>query len=93
MTGGSVCGQPMGAPAPIVVIRVDASTVSALNARCTHLGCTVAWTPSNMDVECPCHGSIFTAEGAVVTGPATTPLQSYPVVLNADSIVITIPPA
>ena len=43
-----------------------------------------------MDLECPCHGSAFALDGRVKSAPATTPLKTYPVVLNADSIVVTI---
>ena len=86
----SVAGQPMGATAPLVVVRVSATEVAALNARCTHRGCTVNWTPGAMELECPCHGSAFALDGRVKSAPATTPLKTYPVVLNADSIVVTI---
>jgi Rieske Fe-S protein len=88
--GGSVCGQPAGATAPIVVVRLNATSVAALNARCTHKGCTVSWAPSAMELQCPCHGSTFAPDGRVLTAPATRPLPSYQATLNADSIVVTV---
>jgi Rieske Fe-S protein len=90
MVGGVVCGQPTGLGNPIIVTRTDASTVIAVDSRCTHLGCTVDWNQMNMDFECPCHGSVFASDGAVKVGPATTPLKSYAVQVNADSVVVTI---
>ncbi|MGZ3441141.1 MAG: QcrA and Rieske domain-containing protein, partial [Polyangia bacterium] len=90
MPGGSICGQPSGAPNPMTVVRLDANTVIAMNSTCTHAGCTVAWNPGNNDFECPCHGSTFSSTGAVQVGPATIPLKSYPVVVNADSVVVTV---
>jgi cytochrome b6-f complex iron-sulfur subunit len=90
MPGGSVAGQPMGSSVGLVIIRVDATTVMALNRTCTHLGCPVAYNGARKDLECPCHGSVFATNGAVLVGPATRPLTSYPTVLNADSVVITI---
>jgi len=90
MVGGVVCGQPMGLGNPIIVTRVDASTVIAVDSKCTHLGCTVEWNQQNADFECPCHGSTFATDGRVKVGPATVPLKSYAVAVNADSVVVTI---
>ena len=90
MVGGVVCGQPSGLSNPIIVTRVDAGTVIAVDSRCTHLGCTVGWNADNNDFECPCHGSTFGSDGRVKVGPATLPLKSYSVAVNSDSIVVTV---
>ena len=90
MVGGAVCGQPTGLSNPIIVTRTDASTVIAVDSRCTHLGCTVEWNQGNMDFECPCHGSTFGTDGRVQVGPATMPLKSYPVAVDATNVVVTI---
>lgn len=90
MAGGSATGQPMGAMDPIVVVRVDATTVVALDARCTHRGCTVAWSPSRRDLECPCHGSAFATDGRVLTAPATSPLKSYGASISGNAIVVNV---
>ncbi|MEU5280950.1 FAD-dependent oxidoreductase [Streptomyces asoensis] len=47
----------------------------ALSARCTHLGCLVAFNRAEQAWECPCHGSRFDVRGQVVQGPATEPLE------------------
>ena len=44
------------------------------SAKCTHLGCTVAWNAGDGVFACPCHGSKFGPDGAVVNGPAARAL-------------------
>jgi len=42
----------------------------AVNAVCTHLGCTVPWNRAANKFMCPCHGSQYDNTGKVVRGPA-----------------------
>jgi len=52
------------------------------------MGCTVGAAGKQLD--CPCHGSVFDAQtGAVVNGPAQSPLQSYQVAQVGNEIYIT----
>jgi len=46
----------------------------ALEARCTHLGCTPRWIPGREVFLCPCHGSCFSPDGEALNGPAVAPL-------------------
>jgi nitrite reductase/ring-hydroxylating ferredoxin subunit len=57
------------------VYRDADGTLHAVSATCTHLGCTVAFNDAEHTWDCPCHGSRFDPDGAVLHGPATTPLK------------------
>ncbi|MEU3038603.1 FAD-dependent oxidoreductase [Streptomyces griseoaurantiacus] len=57
------------------VYRDETGVLHALSARCTHLGCLVAFNRAERAWECPCHGSRFGTDGEVVQGPAVRPLE------------------
>jgi nitrite reductase/ring-hydroxylating ferredoxin subunit len=52
------------------------SGVRVMSARCTHMGCIVAFNSAERSFDCPCHGSRFDTFGRVIEGPATAPLDS-----------------
>ncbi|WEX10556.1 FAD-dependent oxidoreductase [Chelativorans sp. AA-79] len=58
----------------IAAWRDENGGLHTLSASCTHKGCTVTWNNADRTWDCPCHGSIFTADGSVIHGPARKPL-------------------
>ncbi|QWF84313.1 Rieske (2Fe-2S) protein [Amycolatopsis sp. CA-230715] len=69
-----------------IVSRPTESTVACFSAVCTHQGCKVA--PSGSELKCPCHGSVFDARtGDVKQGPAKEPLPKLPVKIENTQIV------
>jgi thiosulfate dehydrogenase [quinone] large subunit len=71
--------------APDIVIRHQSGSLSAFSAVCTHTGCTVGFASGV--IACPCHGSEFDPNtGAVLRGPAATPLPAKRVIERRGSI-------
>ena len=59
----------------LAAYRDDSGELTVLSARCTHMGCLVAFNDAERSWDCPCHGSRFALDGAVIEGPATDPLE------------------
>jgi len=58
----------------VAAYRDSRGALTLRSAVCTHLGCTVGWNDAEGTWDCPCHGSRFTPQGDVISGPAETPL-------------------
>jgi Rieske Fe-S protein len=69
-----------------VVTQPTAGVFKGFSTVCPHRGCNVSKV-ENGTIDCPCHGSKFDLEGAVVNGPATSPLKPKTVSVQGDSIV------
>lgn len=42
--------------------------------RCPHLGCALTWNKAEHSYDCPCHGSRFAKDGALLNNPANKDL-------------------
>ncbi len=58
----------------VAAFRDEDGTLHQRSATCTHLGCIVHWNGLERCWDCPCHGSQFSPDGKVLSGPALTPL-------------------
>ncbi len=58
--------------------RADDGELKLCSPTCTHLGCLVKWNGVDKTWDCPCHGSRFKPDGAVLSGPAEAPLERIP---------------
>jgi glycine/D-amino acid oxidase-like deaminating enzyme/nitrite reductase/ring-hydroxylating ferredoxin subunit len=59
----------------IAVWKDNRGRPHAVSASCTHKGCVVTWNNAERTWDCPCHGSMFEPNGAVIHGPAVKPLK------------------
>jgi cytochrome b6-f complex iron-sulfur subunit len=57
-------------------------------ARCTHLGCTPDWKPSEDKFKCPCHGSGYDSEGVNFEGPAPRPMDRAHIERSPDGQIL-----
>ena len=71
----------------IWVVR-EAERIFVIYARCTHLGCTPDWKPSEHKFKCPCHGSGYTPEGINFEGPAPRPMDRAHIELDAAGEIV-----
>jgi menaquinol-cytochrome c reductase iron-sulfur subunit len=61
------------------VRRVGEADFTAFVLNCSHLGCPVSWAAAPKLFICPCHDSVYYADGAVAAGPARRPLERFQV--------------
>jgi Rieske Fe-S protein len=72
----------------IVVTQPVKGVFKAFSAVCTHVGC-ICNRVANGTIDCPCHGSEFKiTDGAVVTGPAPSPLPARTITVSDGKILL-----
>jgi thiosulfate dehydrogenase [quinone] large subunit len=78
---------PSGEPA--VLFRTK-NGVFAYSEICTHQGCTVAYSPSDKTLVCPCHQAVYDPfhDAEVLSGPAPAPLSKIKVAIEGSWIVL-----
>ncbi len=71
----------------VVVTQPAAGTYEGFSAVCTHAGCLVDAVADGL-IHCACHGSDFSvSDGAVVHGPASTPLPRVKVTVQGGDLI------
>jgi len=72
----------------VVVTQPTKGVYKAFSAVCTHVGC-ICNRVANGTIDCPCHGSEFKiTNGAVVTGPAPTPLPTRNITVSSEGQIL-----
>lgn len=72
-----------------LLIHLASESFVAYEQACTHQGVHVNYDPKTQMLVCPAHGAIFNPAkaGAVVQGPATTPIASVKISVNSDGTI------
>jgi Rieske Fe-S protein len=90
VSAGNVSALTVGAVVPLnaapVFVARDAGGVYAMSTTCTHQGCDLGQDGqvSQGRISCGCHGAEFDANGAVLSGPAPSPLQHFAVSVDGQ---------
>jgi cytochrome b6-f complex iron-sulfur subunit len=69
--------------------RTSVNSFSAIDAVCTHEGCTITGADGDTYV-CPCHGSRYNRSGQVLFGPAKSSLRRYTATFTDGVVTIAL---
>ncbi len=70
-----------------VVKRAD-TDLTVFSPICPHLGCRYAWNSNQRLFICPCHNSVFTIDGKVVSGPSPRALDTLPIKIQHGELYV-----
>jgi cytochrome b6-f complex iron-sulfur subunit len=74
----------------VLVLLTAAQEVIALDAKCTHEGCTVQYLAAESAIWCACHNARFDLDGRVVSGPPPRPLPKYTAERQEDGGILIV---
>jgi Rieske Fe-S protein len=72
-----------------LVSRTNENSFAAVDAVCTHEGCTITDADGSIYV-CPCHGSRYDRNGQVIAGPARASLRRYTSTFSGGVLTIAL---
>lgn len=70
------------------LVRLADGGFLALYRKCTHLGCSVPYEPTEGRFVCPCHGSAFSLNGDVQNAPAPRALDLFELTIENGEILV-----
>ncbi|MGH9328344.1 MAG: Rieske 2Fe-2S domain-containing protein [Terriglobia bacterium] len=72
----------------VYVTKGADGNVEVLTAVCPHLGCEVACDAKADHFHCPCHGSVFAADGRLVSGPSPRGMDTLPTEVKNGRLMV-----
>ena len=70
------------------VVKLPNNEIVAFGPQCTHLGCAYHWDDQKDQFLCPCHSSVFSIDGKVISGPAPRPLDRYDIKVENNKLFV-----
>ena len=74
----------------LLIAHVIQGCYVAVDQNCTHEGEVIIYQSQADRFVCPRHAATFSWNGSVIAGPTAIPLESYPIVLEEESLWIKI---
>ncbi len=74
----------------VLVIQNSAQQLLAVDAKCTHEGCTVQYLAGESVIWCACHNARFDLDGRVLSGPPPRPLPKYAAERQEDGGILIV---
>ena len=69
-------------------VKLESGDIVAFAPQCTHLGCAYHWEEPKKQFLCPCHTSVFSIDGKVVSGPAPRPLDRFEAKVQNNKLLL-----
>ena len=74
---------------PVILVRAANGELSAFNATCTHLDCTVQFRKDMGVIWCACHNGKYDLTGRNIAGPPPRPLDPLRVIVQGEEVFIS----
>lgn len=75
-------------PLGVAFVRKEKGVIRALSSVCPHLGCTIGWDAAAGRYLCPCHDTLFEADGSFISGEAKRAMDDLPVKIEGGRVKI-----
>lgn len=69
-------------------VKKSQNDVTVYSPICPHLGCRYNWESQSEHFVCPCHGSVYSIDGKVLSGPAPRSLDTLPTKIENGEIYV-----